>query len=347
MTIPQRPARILTIGLPVLVMAACTIIALSPLFALNPDRMSTAITLDLVITAPLLYWLTIRRSNIKKNTVARVFVAGILVAGLLLQNKPHVLLSGIKTWISPVVEGGLIFLLARRFHKARRGQARAGLTRLPDFLSHGRVFLGSVLGSQRMGDIVMSEIAVFYYAFPGKRKTAMDGRLSFTNYKANHILLVFGVILCCFFVETAGVHFLISVWSRTAAWVLTGLGAYTTLQLYAHMRAIKARPIVIDGDLLWLRNGLAADTCIRMDNIEEILHMKRPLGRRKDPDACQLALIKGLENPNIRIRLKEPVTVHRAFGIRQQAAILVFFADRPEELLRAVKDAMRPVGEIH
>src|SRR4051812_23459961 len=111
MTIPQRPARILTIGLPVIIMAICTIIAISPLFALNPERMSTAITLDLAVTAPLLYWLSIRRSKIKKNTVARVFVAGILLAGLLLRSKPHVLLSGIKTWVSPLVELGLILLL--------------------------------------------------------------------------------------------------------------------------------------------------------------------------------------------------------------------------------------------
>jgi hypothetical protein len=324
-------------------MIICTIIVLSPLFAYNPERMSTGITLDLVFTAPFLYWLAIRRSNIKKSTVARVFVAGILLAGLLLRNKPHVFLSGIKTWISPLVEAGLLFLLIQRFYKVRRGQARTGQTDLPDFLSHGRAFLGSVLGSVRMGDIVMSEIAVFYYVLPGRRQKATGDRQAFTNYKANSILLVFGVILCCFFVETAGVHFLIGIWSRTTAWIVTALGAYTTLQFYAHMRAIKRRPILIDRNFLWVRNGLAADACIPMDNIQTIEFVP-PGGRRSGEEGLKMALIKGLEGHNIRIRVKAPVTVHRPFGIRQEAATLLFFADRPDDLIASVRNYLEELS---
>jgi len=335
-----------------LVMTACTLLVFSPVFLLKGDQLSTAVTLDLTVTAPLLYFLVIRRTRVPKMTVVRVFVLGLLLAGLLLYNKPHFLLSLLKTWVAPLAEGTLLFLIAKKFYQASRSAKKGGKEERGDVLSRCRLILTEVTGNEKAGGILASEMAVLYYAFvPRKKAKARAGDGSdvppdtFTSYKTNGILLVLGVFCCCFLVETVGLHFLLALWNKQVAWILTTLGAYTALQLYAHMRAVRIRPIRIGEKSLQLRNGLVADAAVLFDNIDAI-EFDRPKRGSANKTAqpplpstrtVKLALIKGLENHNILLRLKQPILVHRPFGIRQEADTLLFFVDRPEEFLAAVR----------
>ena len=333
MILISQPRRVLMIGLPLLVWLACSLLVFSPVFSLRPDQLSTGITLDLTLTAPLLYFLVIRGTKIPKMTVVRVFVVGILLAGLLLHNKPHFLLSLLKTWVAPLAEGLLLFLVAKRFYQAR--QAANSVGEVEDFLSRCRMILKQVTGNEKLGYVLASEMAVLYYAFL-PQKERLPG--AFTAYKTNGILLVLGVFLCMFFVETLGLHFLIGLWSKKLAWVLTTLGLYTALQLYAHMRAIRSRPILLGDRFLHLRNGLAADVSVQIDNIEQIeLDTNRRQIPPADPSTVKLALIKGLENHNIRLRLKQPLLVNRVFGLQKKADSLLFFVDQPEDFLAAIR----------
>jgi len=347
-SLPNRPNRTLAIGLPLLVMLACSILVFSPVFAWRPDALSTGITLDLTLTAPILYFLVIRGTRVPKMTVIRVFIVGLLLAGLLLHDKPHFLLGLLKTWVAPVAEGLVIFLLARKFYRAR--QTAANLDEDMDFLVRCRTILSEVTGNEKAGHVIASEMAVLYYAFIPLRKrrreivAGIGGQAPhiFTSYKTNGILLVLGVFLCCFFVETAGVHFLVGMWSKKGAWILTALGAYTALQLYAHMRAIPSRPVLVGDRSLHLRNGLASDISIPIEYIEAIFFegktwkSSRGAERTAKSLTVNLALIKGLENHNIRLQLKQPLLVNRAFGIRQEAITILFFVDKPKEFLEAV-----------
>ena len=357
-------------------MTACTILVFSPVFLLKGDQLSTAVTLDLTVTAPLLYFLVIRRTRVPKMTVVRVFVLGLLLAGLLLYNKPHFLLSLLKTWVAPLAEGTLLFLIVKKFYQASRSAKKPGKEERGDVLSRCRLLLTEVTGNEKAGGILASEMAVVYYAFVPRKKAkarAGDGldvpAETFTSYKTNGILLVLGVFCCCFMVETVGLHFLLALWNKQVAWILTTLGAYTALQLYAHMRAVRIRPIRIGEESLQLRNGLVADAAVLFDNIDAIEFDRqragsarrggqaaaRTAGKTTQPSApeantslpslptarvVKLALIKGLENHNIQLRLKQPIQVHRPFGIRQEADILLFYVDRPEEFLAAVREKM-------
>jgi hypothetical protein len=320
MTTSSRPNWTLALGLPLLVIASCAAIVFSPLFALNPTRFSTAITLDLTLTAPLLYFIAIRKTTVSKMTVIRVFVAGVLVAGLLLSQRSP-LLRSIKTWISPLVEALVIFMVFRKVYQSRRDSSGQHQS---DFLSRARIAASNAIGSERIGHIMASEFAVFYYVFIAKK--AKDG---FSYARASGAIPVLGVFMLCMLAEGIGLHFLIAHWSAATAWVLTTLSAYTMLQLYAHMRAMKARPIRVEGGMLYLRNGLAADVTIKFADIEEIQLTTRTV---RGEVALKLALLGALEGHTMRIRLRQPVTVVRMFDIRRQASVLLFAVDRPEEL---------------
>jgi hypothetical protein len=46
-----------------------------------------------------------------------------------------------------------------------------------------------------------------------------------------------------------------------------------------------------------------------------------------------------LESHNTRIKLRQPVTVVRMFGIRRQADVLLFAVDAPQVLIETLKTA--------
>jgi hypothetical protein len=334
MTIPPLTYRRMSFGIPLLIMAVCALLCISLGASRGGDRLSTGITLDLVVTAPLSFFLLTRQKSASLYPVIRIFVAGLLLAGVFLYHRPHSLLTGLRIWILPFAEGALLFLIARKFYQSRRSLAAEGHTGM-DFLSYSRTLLATTIGNDKVGHILASEMAVFYYVFSRQRKE--NGR-SFTAYKKNGIRLILGVFLVCIFVEGTAFHFLARLWSSKLAWILTTLSAYTALQLLAHLRAIRSRPILLGDKDLYLRNGLVADSRLRLDDIEEM-----EMTRKSDPaeGAVKLALFKALEGHNIRLRLRQPVDVLLPFGLRRQAATILFFVDQPEDFLSAVRDRMK------
>jgi len=80
---------------------------------------------------------------------------------------------------------------------------------------------------------------------------------------------------------------------------------------------------------------------VRIDDIEEITLTTRTV---RGEEALKLALFGALEGHTVCIRLRQPVTVVRMFGIRRRASVLLFAVDRPEELREAMhKEGAAPV----
>jgi hypothetical protein len=332
MTITNRPNWKLAIGLPFCIFLTCFLITLSSTFKLNQELLSNAIVIDLLITAPLAYFFVIRKSTVSKLTVIRVFVVGLLIAGLILNAHSNTLLYLIKTWVSPIIETMILFIIGRKFYVANKKAQQTGKSNV-DFLPYCRMVMRQVIGNEKAGNLISSEIAVFYYAFIGRKDKNTDYKSKFTSYKENGIVLVLGTFLSLFLIETTGVHFLLSLWNPAVAWTLTALSVYTCIQLYAHIKAIKARPVNLSADSLEIHNGIAGDAIIKYDNIEKIeLSKKMPIGR----EAIKIALIKGLENHNCIIYLKQPIQVTKIFGIKKRTDTVLFFVDRPKDFLIAL-----------
>ena len=126
MTITNKPNWKLAIGLPLCIFLACFFITLSSKFKLNQELLSNAIVIDLLITAPLAYFFAIRKSTVSKLTVVRVFIVGLLIAGLILNAHSNTLLYLIKTWVSPLIEAMIIFIIGRKFYVANKKARQSG-----------------------------------------------------------------------------------------------------------------------------------------------------------------------------------------------------------------------------
>ena len=343
MTIPNKANWKLAIALPLFIFLTCFLITFSSVFKLNRELLSNAIVIDLLITAPMAYLFAIRRSTVSKFTATRVFVVGLLIAGLIVDAHSNPFLSLIKTWVSPLVEGMILFIIGRKFYIANK-RARLSGGRNVDFLMYCRMVMRQVTGSEKAGNIIAAEISVFYYAFIGRKARDVDYQSRFTSYKENGIILVLGTFLTLFLIETTGVHFLLSLWNPTVAWVLTALSMYTCIQLFGHIKAIRARPVNLNTDSLEIHNGLAGDAFMRYDNIEKVeLSNKIPTGRQ----AIKIALIKGLENHNCIIYLKQPIQATKIFGIKRKADTILFFVDRPKDFIQSVNIKLANKIKVH
>lgn len=359
----KKPARFPAIGIPLLIGMICLLMTRYPGFMVAGDKLSTGITLDCCLTAPLLYMLLVRfrTGRVAVMPVARIFVGGLVLAGFLLQHRPHTLLQILRTWVFPLVEAGVLGMIVVRFYKARAafkgsvafkvngaGNADAGLGNADpgqgsvDFLPFCRSMLQAITGNKLAGNLIGSELAVVYYSFLGKKDNSVDYRASFSSYKQNGILLVLGVFLGLFAVEITATHLLVGLWSVRAAWIMTILGVYTMLQLFAHMRAIRARPLVIGESFLLVRNGLVADATLLFDNIASINRVGRR-GEVRD-GVVKLGLLGALEGHNIIVQLKEPVVVTRLFGKEALAHTVLFFVDQPGDFMQAIDNKGIKVG---
>jgi hypothetical protein len=294
--------------------------------------LSNGILADLLITAPLFYFLAIRKSNVSKLTVIRVFIVGLLFAGFILRTHSNPILQILKTWILPVIEAFVIFIVCKKFYIANKN-AKAKNNNKVDFLFHCRNIMFEILGNEKIANIVSSEVAVIYYAFFSTKDKSIDYKTKFTSYKENGLPIVLTAILSIFLIETTGVHFLLSLWSNTMAWLITGLSFYTCIQLFAHIRALKARPIIINSRSFEVHNGLTGDAYIQFDNIEKIeMSDKKPKGR----ESIKISLLRGIEQHNIVVHLYKPIDVTKIFGIKKQADTVLFFVDKPNEFVKII-----------
>lgn len=319
-------------GIPLIIFLSCFLITLTSKFSSNQELISNAIVIDLLITAPFIYYLAIRKSSISKLTVLRVFLAGVFFCGLILETRSNALLQFIKIRISPLIEILLITFIAGKFYTAGK-KAKQNKMQTGDFLIYCRKLLTDLTGNERAGNIIASEAGVIYYAFFGRKFKITEKSSEFTSYKKNGILPVFGIILGLFVIETAAFHFLLLQWNTTAARIITALNLYTCLQLFAHIRAIKARPVRFGTDSLEIYNGLAGDALIKYDNIEKAEFTdKTPADRT----AVKFALLRKLEKHNCVINLKQPADVTIIFGIKKKADAVMFYVDEVKEFSEAL-----------
>jgi hypothetical protein len=320
----SKPGLLLRFLLPALIFLTCILITFTREFLLYPNTFATAITLDLTVTAPFAYYLVIRKSQISRLTVLRLFIAGIFLAGILLPNNSHSLLKVIKTWVSPMIELSIVALLVKRSYITNK-RLRASNAPTPDFLIHCRVMMTAICGSEKIASVLASECAVFYYIFTNNKQPVPGNSTAFTYHKENGILLIIPIFISLFIIETIALHFLLLQWNRRAAWVLTGLSLYSCLQLFAHMKAIKARPILLAENGIQLRNGLlGGDAVIDIENIRKVEIIKKS---QQTGNVVKLSLFKGLENNNIQLQLVHPIKVIKAFGITRKANIIQFKVD--------------------
>ena len=329
-------------GLPLCILLVSIALAMSPLM-LHHTELGIGITYDMVITAPFIYFLLIRKRDIPKITVVPFFILGIVLATLTLPSNQQFHLDLIKTYLFPIVELVVLGVVGFKVYTTIQVFKANGKSS-NDFYSILKATTSDVLGNPRVANIFASEIAMFYYSLFAWRKPKLQQN-QFTCYKDNGLLALLLTVIGVMLVETIVLHMLLIEWNAIVTWVLTGTSIYTAIQLLGHVKALTQRHSSLENGLLKLKYGLFGDIQIPLQAIEKAIPFATEM-EESEERIQQLALIGGLESHNIALYFKSPQRLEKIYGITKSCDILLLHIDQKEEFLKLLQDSRLAMNEV-
>ena len=313
---------IVIFGIPLLLILAMVLLTKSKIFEENSAIVSVGITIDLLFTIPVLYFLLIKKRNIPKTTIVPLFIIGMVVATYSIPKEYHAILNWSKTWVFPVLELGVVVFVVYKVRQTIQ-KYKANAVAASDFFSTLKETCREIL-PKRMAIFLAMELAVFYYGFVfWKKKTIQENE--FTYHKnSGTIALLIGIILIIG-IETYVLHVLLLKWNTIAAWVATVASIYSGIQIFGFVKSMVKRPIVVEDDKLYLRYGILSETTIDISAIDTI--QIRDNGIEFDDETRKLSPLGELEPYNMVLYLKDENILNGFYGMKKNFKKIVLFVD--------------------
>ena len=309
-------------GAPLLIFGLMVILAKSTFFTQASNMVSIGITFDLLISAPLLYFLLIRKTTIPKTTVVPFLIAGIILCSTILPKENQYYLDLFKIWVLPLVELSILSFVIYNVAKAIR-QFKLNKNGSIDFFTTLKNTCSEILPKRVVMPVVM-EISVFYYGFICWKRRELK-KNEFSYHKSNGTIALLIAIIFLIAIETVVFHLLLSRWSSIAAGILTFLSVYSGIQIFGFLKSILKRPINFENDRLYLRYGIMAETTIDIKDIECIELSSKDLEDNKE--TRKMSFLGDLESHNIIIRLKTGNELIGLYGIKRKYRNLAIHVD--------------------
>lgn len=283
-----------------------------------------ALTIDLLLTVPLIYFWLIRKTAVPKTTVIPVMLLGLGLGYALLPLQGQTYLTLFKLWALPWIEISVLAFLLFKVHSAlkRFRQLRGGYA---DFYT---VLLNTCreLLPGKLVRPLATEIAVIYYGCIRWRSPVLsDTEFSYHRNSGTPVLMLAFILIIG--IETFVLHSLIARWSEPAAWILTALSCYTALQVLGFAKSLAQRPIAIRDKILDLRYGILNEASIPLKEIERITLSSGELP--DDKSVQKLSPLGTLESHNVIITLTKEHTFTGLYGIQRQSKAIAFYLDDP------------------
>ena len=323
-------------GIPILIIGVLIILAKSSLFKANPNALSIGITVDLLLTVPVIYLILVRKTNIPRATFVPFVIAGMIICSLILPVQNQYYLDLFKTWVFPIIEVSILLYIIYNLSKAIK-QYKLKKNKTIDFYTALKSTCYDILPKGLVIPVV-TEIAVFYYGFIyWKRKKLNENEYSYHKDSGTVTLLIAIILIVA--IETLVLHILIEKWSAIAAWILTFLSIYSGIQLFGFLKSMYKRPISIENDKLFLRYGIMNEAIIDIKNIENIEVSTKTIELNKN--TRKLSFLGELESHNVIIKLKVESTFTGLYGIKKKYKTLVLYVDKKIEFVNRINNDLQ------
>jgi len=331
----QLNRNLIFFGIPLGLFAILILLMKSSLLQGN-TALNNAVTADLLLTVPLVYFLLIRKSEIPKTTVVPVLLIGVVIGSYFLPEEGQTYLGLFKNWALPVIELSILTFVVVKVRKAVKTYKNLKHAS-PDFFDTLKNACTEILPKKAVLPFA-TEVAVFYYGFINwsKRKT---GSNEFTYHKKSGTPSLFGGIIMIIGVETVGLHFLLAKWNPALAWILTGLSLYSAIQLLGFAKALSRRPISIEADKLSLRYGIMNESIVPLSDIESVVFSRKRL--EKDKLTKTLSPLGELESQNLIIHLKRENTLTGLYGIKRKYMTIGLYVDEPHAFIEQLENTLQ------
>lgn len=314
---------IIIFGTPMLLIGLLVLLATSSILISNPKVLSFAITFDLLLITPVVYFLLIRKTSIPKTTVAPLLILGILVCTHILPQENHYFLNFFKTWVFPIVELSIFLIVIYHLRKTIKLFKLNKTQSSYDFFTTLKNTCYQVLPKAIVIPFV-TEIAVLYYGFLNWKKSELK-KNEFSYHKESGTIALLIATLFLIAIETVVFHILLTKWSNIAAYVLTFLSVYSGIQIFGFLKSMLRRPIVIKNNRIYLRYGMMCETTIEIKNIDSIEVSSKDIELNKD--TRKLSFFGELESHNLIIRLKIENELIGLYGIKRKYKNIALYVD--------------------
>lgn len=191
-------SNLVVFGVPVLLILLVVLITKSQIFASNTGALSIGITLDLLFTIPIVYFILIKKKNIPKTTIVPFFILGMVIASYIIPQEHQSTLNWVKNWIFPFVELGVgvfVFYKVRQTIKRYKVNAKQEL----DYFSALKETCGEIAPG-KIAIFLAMELAVFYYGFVSWKKRILAEN-EFTYHKNSGTISLLAALIVIIGVE--------------------------------------------------------------------------------------------------------------------------------------------------
>lgn len=318
------------IGISALIITIEYFVVHSSKFYLHQNLISLAVTIDLTIVIPVLYYFLIaRKLNISSITVLIIFFLCTIVAAILIPAGDHKYLDEIKYLLIFTELATTLYTIIklRKIIKEYKFQSK----KRSDFIYNLTIAMEKVMGKFKLWSLLIGEINTFRYGlfFWLGKKEIKEGQKYYSSHKNSGYAAIWSVIFFVMLIETTGMHLLLRSWVPGLAVVITILSIYTIIFFISDLASIIKRPIVFYNNKLLFRIGIRWNAIIDPEIVQSVESI-RNFDKKKNNDTLNCALAG---DPNIKIELKEKIIFRSFYGIRKTADKFVFNIDLEKEFI--------------
>ncbi|MBV6647458.1 MAG: hypothetical protein KI790_18510, partial [Cyclobacteriaceae bacterium] len=266
------------------------------------------------------------------------FLLCMAIATYIVPVEHQALLGQIKTFAIPAVELTVITLVLFKIRT---------LIRHYKFLKQSNTDFFSAMTSAAQKSLpravaifLATEVAAFYYGFVSWKKRPLHSN-EFSYHRESGSLNLLSVLIFLILAETLVLHLVITIWSDTAAWILTGISIYSGFQLLGMTRSLTKRPHEIREQSIILRHGVLAETTIPKEVIERIVPFSGDITERKEIKT--LSPLGSMDSYNVLLTLKSDQILSSLYGGEKTFQYLAFHVDDKEKFM----DMLQNAGSVH
>lgn len=317
------------------------------------ERGSVGSIVDLLFVIPLLTYLFIIRKRYPLKYMGIVILVCYLVAYFIIPTQ-HLQSFNIIPYIILTFEALFLFIelyiVCRVLVKLPNIiRSFRNETTPPFFYPRAASAFSKHLSINRMIEILLSEITMFYYAlFSWRKKPPIQEGKYFSYHKNTSVIAFYIMLIHATVLETIGLHVLLHQWSVVLAWVLLAINIYGVLFFIGEIHAIRLSPFMIHKNVLHLQVGLMKSTKIPLDTIEQFRNYdgKEKLSKLKQKQTLD-ATVKDInvEEPSFEIVLREDIEVHLMYGLKKTVNCVLLTIDDVQRFKQALNEQGVPIKD--
>ncbi len=295
------------------------------------DLAALAVTADLVLGIPVLFYLFVSRKNrLSPVTLLPVLLVAVILANAVLPPDSRSYSEQVATLV-PFAVLALGAVEGVRAYRRTRPHTAYPLDAL-------ELTLKGLIGSTPVTTLLATELAAWYYSLAGwffRWQRDDPNLIPFSYHHKTPYPMFLAALMPIVLVESVLIHLLIQHWSTTLAWVATGLNAYTLIWVFADFNAIRLNPVLLGPDTLHIRIGLRWHAAVTLANIQEA----RPItvADKERSDFIGLAVST---DERFVLCLNEPVLITGFLGRRRVVRIIGLALDDDRQFLSMLQKSI-------